>query len=71
LQLIENSILSVALDDFATVDKIPASASRTSDDAITYGFKNGQSNPDNRWFDKSLSLIVERDGRSGVNGEVR
>ncbi|KAI8048676.1 acyltransferase ChoActase/COT/CPT [Syncephalis plumigaleata] len=64
LHSIENSILSVSLDDFASVDKAPVSASRNSDDAITYGYQNGINTPDNRWFDKSISLVVERDGQT-------
>jgi hypothetical protein len=32
--------------------------------------KNGFSFNDNRWFDKSFSLIIESDSRAGIQCEV-
>jgi carnitine O-acetyltransferase len=57
LDTIETALFCLALEDFA-----PEGTLATCD-ALLYG------NPENRWFDKSVSLIVYADGQAGINIE--
>ena len=57
LDTIETALFCVALEDFA-----PRGTLATCD-ALLYG------NPENRWFDKSVTLIVYTDGQAGINIE--
>ncbi|CAG8509740.1 1973_t:CDS:10 [Racocetra persica] len=59
LTLIENALFAVNLDDYATgtdLDKFLGN--------IFHGVDGH-----NRWFDKSMSIIVDSNGRAGMNGE--
>ncbi|CAG8718472.1 5291_t:CDS:2, partial [Dentiscutata erythropus] len=59
LTFIENSLFAVNLDDYATgtdLDKFLGN--------IFHGFDGH-----NRWFDKEMSIIVDSNGRAGMNGE--
>ncbi|CAG8472765.1 6372_t:CDS:10, partial [Dentiscutata heterogama] len=59
LTFIENSLFAVNLDDYATgtdLDKFLGN--------IFHGFDGH-----NRWFDKEISIIVDSNGRAGMNGE--
>ncbi|CAG8579603.1 2587_t:CDS:10 [Ambispora leptoticha] len=58
-EAIDSSLFAVALDDYSTDTNIDVSHHN-----IFHAF-NGR----NRWFDKSLQLIVQSNGRAGVNGE--
>ncbi|RKP28189.1 carnitine acetyltransferase [Syncephalis pseudoplumigaleata] len=69
LEAIEACIMAVSLDEFAARDAAPPSASANDDVAIACSYRNGLANPNNRWFDKCLTEVVERDGRASVNGE--
>ncbi|HJP79248.1 MAG TPA: choline/carnitine O-acyltransferase [Pseudonocardiaceae bacterium] len=57
LEEIETALFCLALEDFA-----PDGTLATCD-ALLYG------SPENRWFDKSVSLIVFADGQAGINIE--
>ncbi len=57
LEEIETALFCLALEDFAPDGTLAIC------DALLYG------NPENRWFDKSVSLIVYADGRAGINIE--
>ncbi|RUP44358.1 acyltransferase ChoActase/COT/CPT [Jimgerdemannia flammicorona] len=59
LSVIESAILAVSLDDFAV---------GTALDKWTRNVATG-TNGHNRWFDKSLTIIVESNGKCGLNGE--
>ncbi|CAG8659635.1 7441_t:CDS:2, partial [Acaulospora morrowiae] len=59
LTLIENALFAISLDDYATgmdLDKWVCN--------VFYGL-----NCHNRWFDKAMSIVVESNGRAGMNGE--
>ncbi|CAG8673044.1 6506_t:CDS:2, partial [Scutellospora calospora] len=59
LTLIENALFAVNLDDYAAgmdLDKFLGN--------IFHGVDGH-----NRWFDKSMSIIVDSNGRAGINGE--
>ncbi|KAI9592860.1 acyltransferase ChoActase/COT/CPT [Syncephalis fuscata] len=66
LQAIEDCVLAVSLDDFAPSG---ADIPDNKDETILLSFRNGLCNPNNRWLDKSLSIVVERNARAGLNGE--
>jgi carnitine O-acetyltransferase len=57
LETIETALFCLALEDFAPDGTLAIC------DALLYG------NPENRWFDKAVSLIVYADGRAGINIE--
>lgn len=57
LDTIETALFCLALEDFAPEGPLATC------DALLYG------NPENRWFDKSVSLIVYADGQAGINIE--
>jgi carnitine O-acetyltransferase len=57
LETIETALFCVALEDFAPDGTLAIC------DALLYG------SPENRWFDKAVSLIVFADGRAGINIE--
>jgi carnitine O-acetyltransferase len=57
LDTIETALFCLALEDFAPDGTLAIC------DALLYG------NPENHWFDKSVSLIVYADGRAGINIE--
>lgn len=57
LEAIDSSIYCLSLDDTCTDDP----------DKLSHQFLYG--NPQNRWFDKSLTLIVNQDAQSAVNFE--
>ncbi|CAG8533512.1 7335_t:CDS:2 [Cetraspora pellucida] len=59
LALIENALFAVNLDDYATGTDL--------DKFLGYIFHGV--NGHNRWFDKSMSVIVDSNGRAGMNGE--
>lgn len=56
-ETIETALFCVALEDV-----VPADA-REASDQLLHG------DPGNRWFDKSLTLVVFGDGTAGLNGE--
>ncbi|GBC09236.1 hypothetical protein RclHR1_08700004 [Rhizophagus clarus] len=58
-EAIDTALFSVSLDDYSTDSNIDISHHN-----LFHAF-NGR----NRWFDKSLQLIVQSNGRAGVNGE--
>ena len=65
LAAIESALFAVCLDDYT----LPA---RTKEEDELDGHMiniAGGVNGQNRWFDKSMSLIVENNGRAGMNGE--
>jgi carnitine O-acetyltransferase len=57
LDTIETALFCLALEDFAPESTLDIC------DALLYG------SPENRWFDKAVSLIVFADGRAGINIE--
>ncbi|MHA6785672.1 choline/carnitine O-acyltransferase [Pseudonocardia saturnea] len=57
LDVLERALFCVALEDSTPADPLAAS------DALLHG------DSANRWFDKSVSLIVFADGTAGFNGE--
>ena len=57
LDTVETALFCVALEDFAPDGTLAIC------DALLYG------SPQNRWFDKAVSLIVFADGRAGINIE--
>lgn len=63
--MIESALFAVCLDDYT----LPAR--RKEHDELDGHMINiaGGKNGSNRWFDKSMSLIVENNGRAGMNGE--
>ena len=56
-ETIETALFCVALEDLAPAD------AREACDQLLHG------DPGNRWFDKSLTLVVLGDGTAGLNGE--
>lgn len=60
LHAIDTSLFVVCLDYYSSPDNI---------DKSHRNMFHGQE-ARNRWFDKSIQLIVENNGRAGVNGEV-
>ncbi len=54
---VETALFCVCLEDFAPADKQAAA------DQLLHGDSG------NRWFDKSISLIVFANGQAGINGE--
>ncbi len=56
-ETIETALFCVALEDAAPAD------AREACDQLLHG------DPGNRWFDKSLTLVVFGDGAAGLNGE--
>ncbi|TIC64247.1 acyltransferase ChoActase/COT/CPT [Wallemia mellicola] len=65
LALIESALFAVCLDDYTLPPR------RKEHDELDGHMVNiaGGINGNNRWFDKSMSLIVENNGRAGMNGE--
>lgn len=61
LNAIDSSLFVVCLDYYSSPNDI---------DKSHRNMFHGQE-ARNRWFDKSIQLIVENNGRAGVNGEVR
>lgn len=61
LNAIDSSLFVVCLDYYSSPNDI---------DRSHRNMFHGQE-ARNRWFDKSIQLIVENNGRAGVNGEVR
>ncbi|KAL7750926.1 hypothetical protein RI367_003505 [Sorochytrium milnesiophthora] len=59
LHAIETSLFSVALDDFA-----PADSKDELHRHIAHGYTGH-----NRWYDKSLTVVVTSNGQAGCNGE--
>ena len=59
LRLIDEAIFAVALDDFSPSDSFSDQFA-----AMAHGFSG-----ENRWLDKSLTLVVLPNGRAGMNGE--
>jgi hypothetical protein len=59
LETIQSALFAVCLDD--------SSAKKNIDESHLQIFHNF--NASNRWFDKSLQLIVSNNGRAGINGE--
>lgn len=59
LKLIHESLFVLCLDDYAT--------NKNLDKSHRQFFHN--ENAQNRWFDKTIQLIVANNGRAGVNGE--
>ncbi|KAI8143533.1 acyltransferase ChoActase/COT/CPT [Fennellomyces sp. T-0311] len=59
LHEIDTSLFAISLDDYSSPSDIDQAHLN-----VFYG-KGGR----NRWFDKTLSFIVENNGRAGVNGE--
>jgi len=57
LEAIDTALYCIALDDTNTLNE----------DSLSRNFLYG--NPNNRWFDKNYSLIVNRDGYAGLNFE--
>ncbi|KAJ3272524.1 hypothetical protein HDV01_005475 [Terramyces sp. JEL0728] len=57
--IIKDSLFAVCLDDHSTKKNLDLS--------LTQIFHNN--NAQNRWFDKSLQLIITNSGRAGLNGE--
>ena len=57
LDTLERALFCVCLEDLTPADRLVAC------DQLLHGDSG------NRWFDKSLSFIVFRDGRAGLNGE--
>jgi carnitine O-palmitoyltransferase 2 len=57
LQTIDSALFAVSLDDVST----------TSEEELAHLFLHGQGL--NRWFDKSFSLIVTKNGKASVNFE--
>ncbi|KAI9595666.1 acyltransferase ChoActase/COT/CPT [Syncephalis fuscata] len=67
LHSIEQSLFVVALDRFSGKE-----ADQGTDQLIAglnASHKHGLSFNENRWFDKSFSLVIERDGRAGMQCE--
>ena len=60
MQIIQSALFAVCLDD--------AGVKKNKDESHQRIFHNH--NASNRWFDKSLQVIVSSSGRAGVNGEV-
>ncbi|KAJ3410132.1 hypothetical protein HDU80_003618 [Chytriomyces hyalinus] len=60
--IIENALFNVALDEF-----VVGPITSTRDVLAKYLFHNF--NGSNRWFDKSITIIVSADGKAGCNGE--
>lgn len=67
LQTIENALFCVTLDSTAEASK----ADRKNDFAEWAKFGMHGHGGHNRWCDKSLNLILERDGKFVCHGEVR
>lgn len=63
--MIESALFAVCLDDYTLPPR------RKEHDELDGHMVNiaGGINGNNRWFDKSMSLIVENNGRAGMNGE--
>ncbi|KAJ3309967.1 hypothetical protein HDV04_005469 [Boothiomyces sp. JEL0838] len=57
--IIKDALFAVCLDDHSTKKNL--------DQSLTQIFHNN--NAQNRWFDKSLQLIIANSGRAGLNGE--
>ncbi len=57
LEKIDTALYCIALDDTTTSDE----------DVLSRNFLYG--NPNNRWFDKNYTLIVNKDGYAGLNFE--
>ena len=64
--IIENSLFAVSLDDYTLKSK-----RRDDNENVDGHMVNISSGNDgqNRWFDKSMNLIVENNSRAGMNGE--
>ncbi|TIB34946.1 hypothetical protein E3P86_02755 [Wallemia ichthyophaga] len=65
LSAIESALFTVCLDDYTLP---PRSKEQDVLDGHMINIAGGI-NGKNRWFDKSMSLIVENNGRAGMNGE--
>lgn len=66
LGIIDNSLFAVSLDDYVTIPVIKSHQALDSTVRSIWHGRNGK----NRWLDKSLTLVVDQHGRTGVNGEV-
>ncbi|KAI8055069.1 acyltransferase ChoActase/COT/CPT [Syncephalis plumigaleata] len=64
---IEESLFVVALDRFCGKDIAQQEGKRIV--GLDESHRNGFSSNENRWFDKSFSLIIESDGRAGIQCE--
>jgi hypothetical protein len=60
LEAIDTALFGIALDDYSTDSDIDVSHHN-----LFHAF-----NSRNRWFDKCIQVIVQSNGRAGVNGEV-
>lgn len=65
MSAIESALFTVCLDDYTLP---PRSKEQDVLDGHMINIAGGI-NGKNRWFDKSMSLIVENNGRAGMNGE--
>ncbi|RKP27779.1 acyltransferase ChoActase/COT/CPT, partial [Syncephalis pseudoplumigaleata] len=66
LDAVEGALFTVRLEDFAIRETV---APGDEEAAISLSFRNAIASPHGLWADKSLSLIVERDGRAGINAD--
>ncbi len=60
MKIIQSALFAVCLDDVGV--------RANTDESHLKIFHNG--NAKNRWFDKSIQIIVSSSGRAGLNGEV-
>lgn len=68
MSALESCLFTLSLDDYT---EAPSKGNRTPSSEIDLHIKNISAGRDgmNRWFDKSLTLIVESNARFGVMGE--
>ncbi|CAG2167758.1 unnamed protein product [Oppiella nova] len=68
LHLVDSSLFVVCLDDISVGEKTADNLIRVAHNFL-HGFSDKTKNYVNRWYDKSFTILMSRDGRPAINFE--